>query len=92
MAYVRINDSSFDLFKPEKEMIDYYANDDMYVVVRVAVGEYVVEAYSYDGSLEVDEIYRSYITARKLFDFIRENYNNTPPHEELQEFIDSLVA
>ena len=89
---MKVNDSSFGLFTPDENAIDYYANDDMYVQIVIYTETYYVEAFSYDGSLEVEENYSDYETAKKLFDFVQENYNNTPPHEELQEFIDSLAA
>ena len=96
---MKINDSSFDLFTPEDDSVDYYANDDMYVEIVYQTKEkysyegYGVWAQSYDGSLEVSELFDDYEHAYRLFEYIWENYSDTPPDEdELIDYIASLQA
>ena len=80
----------------EDNTILSYENDDMtaYIEQQRQYNYFVfwVSAYSYDGQLEVAESYRDILTAKKLYDFIINNYTDTPPGEELQTFIDSLSA
>lgn len=72
-----------------------YENDDMtaYVEKQRVYGthRFWVSAYSYDGQMDVVEVYDNENTAKRLYDYIVENFAGTPPTEDLQYFIDSLA-
>ena len=81
----------FDAEKPIKE----YKNDDMYAEIYKSRAYsriyYEFYACSYDGSLEVAENFSDYKTAEKLFDFVVDNYSDTPPVDDtLTDFINTL--
>ena len=73
----------------EHERIAYYENDDMYMELERVEHTFCVSAYSYDGSLDVAEEYRTFEQAAKLYRFCAA-YRSGPPGDELQEFINSL--
>lgn len=59
--------------------LEAYENDDMSAELETWAGGYNVTAYSYDGTLDVYEYFRSIDAARSLYEHIRENYADTPP-------------
>lgn len=42
-------------------------------------GKYIVSAWSYDGQMEIDELFTTEDAARKLYNHIITNYTDTPP-------------
>ena len=73
------------------EYINRYENDDMRIELERSNGVYIVWAFSYDGQLDVFEEFSSLSAASSLYDFIMNNYTDTPPGEELQDFIRNLL-
>lgn len=74
-----------------REYIERYENDDMQVELERVDNVYSVWAYSYDGSLDVSEEFSSLSAASSLYEFIVENYSDTPPGDELEDFISNLL-
>lgn len=70
-----------------------YRNDDMSAEITTQRGYngamvYNVWAGSYDGDLDVYESFNTIEAARALYDFILDNYTDTPPHKrELNKVI-----
>ena len=73
-----------------REIIQRYENDDMQIELEQIGNCYSVWAFSYDGSMDVAEEFSDREQAEQLYDFIVENYSDTPPGDELDEYIDSL--
>lgn len=68
-----------------------YANDDMEVELeQIGRHSFSVWAFSYDGDLDVYEEFFALEPAQKLYDYIHENYTDTPPGPELEAFIAAL--
>jgi len=79
----------------DQDTLASYKNDDMEVCLecigpRQRLPEYHVWAFSYDGQLDVAELFFDRAPAERLYNFIRENYSDTPPGDELGAFIESL--
>lgn len=74
--------------------IERYENDDMNAELRRWSGGVVVSAFSYDGSLDVDEYFpaEQREKAERLYAYIVESYRDTPPGDELEAYIDELRA
>ena len=78
------------LHGPEAIM-DSYENDDMQMELeQIDRHSFSVWAFSYDGDLDVYEEFYALEPAQKLYDYIRDNYSDTPPGPELAAFIDEL--
>lgn len=79
----------------ENNNIKEFSNDDMYIELSKERNYnyylFYVYACSYDGQLEVSEVFRDQETAEKLYNYIYESYTDTPPGDELQSFINSLT-
>lgn len=74
-----------------REILNSYENDDMQAELERVDNVYCVWAYSYDGELDVSEEFSSLSAATSLYEYIVENYSDTPPGEELQDFIRNLL-
>ena len=89
-----INSYSYAPYMLEEDCprIAYYENDDMYAEIYVRFGKYYnVYAFSYGGELDVSEEFSDEDKARRLYDFIIDNYTSSPPGEELDDFIRDLL-
>ena len=76
----------------KRQLLDCEYNDDMEAEMYEYPGPvFSVNAISYDGQLEVAEEFSDRNKAQRLFDFIVENYSDTPPGDELQDFIRDLL-
>lgn len=69
----------------DRSYIKRYENDDM--EVELDPKRVDVWAFSYDGSMDVYEIFKTLEAAQAFFDLIVENYSSTPPGDELEELI-----
>ena len=74
-----------------REYIKRYENDDMQAELERVGDVYSVWAMSYDGELDVAEEFSSLSAATSLYEYIVENYSDTPPRDELQDFIRDLL-
>ena len=72
--------------------IAYYENDDMYMELEQIGDVFCCSAYSWDGDLDVCEEFSALSKAAKLYEFIEQNYTDTPPGDELDEFIHNLIG
>ena len=75
----------------DREYIERYENDDMQAELECMGNVYSVWAMSYDGELDVAEEFTSLSAATSLYEYIVENYSDTPPGDELQDFIRNLL-
>lgn len=70
-----------------------YDNDDMTAYIDNSGTKsnpcFWVSAYSYDGDLEISESFKNKTPATSVFNYIVDNYSDTPPadNEELQKKI-----
>lgn len=71
----------------EKNYLARFENDDMYIELENFHGSFTVYAFSYDGDLDVYEMFSDENQARILYQFILDNYTYSPPGPELEEFI-----
>lgn len=77
----------------EDSTIARYDNDDMTAYIDNSGTKsnpcFWVSAYSYDGDLEISESFKNETTAKSVFNYIVDNYSDTPPadNEELQKII-----
>ena len=74
----------------------YYGNADMYIEVDKdrAYDKIIFWLYacSYDGQFEVAERIDDEKTARELFNYIKDNYSDTPPdNDELNSYVLSII-
>lgn len=68
-----------------------YVNDDMEIeLVQDGPRWFQLWAFSYDGSLDVFEAFYEREPAEQLYNYICENYTDTPPGPELEAFIAAL--
>lgn len=74
----------------DEQRIEQYYNDDMEAELTKNGSVYCVWAFSFDGSMDVYEEFSDKEQAEQLYDFIVENYNDTPHGDELDEYIDNL--
>ena len=74
----------------DEPVIEHYENDDVHIELFEWAHSYVVEAYRFDGSMEVYELFDALETAQKLYKYIMDNYSDTPPGWELDVYIKSL--
>lgn len=71
-----------------------YDNDDMTAYIDNSGTKsnpcFWVSAYSYDGDLEISESFKNETTAKSVFNYIVDNYSDTPPanNTELQQQIE----
>ena len=83
--------------------IDEYSNDDMNATLdywknqysatpaNSRYNDYIVMAYSYDGQMDISEVFTTMDAARALYTHIVDNYSDTPPvKRELRKLINSL--
>lgn len=89
-----INNYSFApyILDTEEEYIERYENDDMQIEFwkegRKGRDVYIIWSYSYDGSLDVSETFKTEEGGRALYNIIFNNYIGSPPDDEiLQEQI-----
>lgn len=75
----------------DQDTLASYKNDDMEVeLAHDGPTWFQVWAFSYDGSMDVFEAFYERGPAETLYNFIKENYSDTPPGDELDAFIESL--
>ena len=74
-----------------REILNSYENDDMRAELERVDNVYCVWAFSYDGSMDISEEFSDRSAAEKLYDYIVTNYSDTPPGDELQDFIRDLL-
>ena len=89
------NSYSYTPYMCDESPIMEYSNDDMYVEIYKARSYsriyYDVYACSYDGSLEAADRFDSLEIAKKFYDYIVENFSNTPPAAgEIEAYIEDL--
>ena len=83
--------------------INEYSNDDMSATLdywknqysadpsNSRYNDYIVWAGSYDGSMDISEVFKTIDAARALYDHIVTNYHDTPPvKRDLRKYINSL--
>ena len=83
--------------------INEYSNDDMSAVLdywnnqynaapnNPNYNKYIVIASSYDGSMDIWEVFTTFKAAQALYTHIVDNYSDTPPvKRELRKVINSL--
>lgn len=83
--------------------INEYRNDDMNAILDYWYNQYnaapnhpnndkyIVSASSYDGSMDIWEMFTTLDAAKTLYNHIIENYKHTPPiKRELRKYINSL--
>lgn len=86
-----INNYSYAPYMLDNSYIEEYSNDDMEANISENYGSgYDVFAFSYDGSLDISEHFRSLHYARVLYSEIVERYSDTPPGDELETLIASV--
>ena len=80
----------------DEEYLLYYQNDDM--CVHVAKDRaydkkfFWLSAYSYGPGFDVGERIDDEETARELFNYIKDNYSDTPPdNDELNAYVLSVI-
>ena len=66
----------------EENVIERYENDDMEVEIwkeaRKGRNIFIVSSLSYDGSLDVSEVFKTEKAARELYKIIYDNYISSP--------------
>ena len=62
-----------------RALFDYWRNQYDATPNHPRHNDYIVSAWSYDGQLEVDEVFTHAEPARKLYTHIITNYSHTPP-------------